>query len=206
MIKAILFDMDGVLIDAKSWHYDALNMALSHFGYKISLESHLLTFDGLPTKQKLEIMSKTMSLPYGLHNTINKLKQKYTIQISYKKCFPTFNHVFALSKLSKNYKIAVCSNSIRKTIETLMNLSDLNQFIDLIISNEDVKNSKPSPEMYQKTFKSLNLKPEECLILEDNDNGIAAALSSGGHLLKIGEPNEVTYNKIKSKILEINKS
>lgn len=206
MIKAILFDMDGVLIDARSWHYDALNMALSHFGYKISIESHLLTFDGLPTKQKLQIMSKTMALPYGLHGIINKLKQKYTIQISYKKCFPSFNHVFALSKLSKNYKIAVCSNSIRETIETLMNLSDLNQFIDLIVSNEDVVESKPNPEMYKKTFDSLHLEPQECLILEDNDNGITAALSSGGHLLKIGDPSEVTYKNIKTRIEEINKS
>ncbi len=198
--------MDGVLIDAKSWHYDALNLALSHFGYKISLESHLLTFDGLPTRQKLEIMSKTMNFPVGLHNTVNLLKQKYTIQISYKKCFPTFNHVYALSKLSKDYKIAVCSNSIRKTIETLMELSDLNQFIDLILSNEDVKDPKPSPEMYLEAFKALNLKPTECLILEDNENGIAAAISSGAHLLKIGEPNEVTYNNINNKINEINKN
>lgn len=197
--------MDGVLIDAKAWHYDALNLALSHFGYKISLESHLLTFDGLPTRQKLEIMSKTMNFPVGLHNTVNLLKQKYTIQISYKKCFPTFNHVYALSKLSKDFKLAVCSNSIRKTIETLMELSDLNQFIDLIFSNEDVKNPKPSPEMYLETFKALNLKPEECLILEDNENGIAAAKSSGAHLLRIADPNEVTYNNIKNKINEINK-
>ena len=75
MIKAILFDMDGVLIDARSWHYEALNLALGHFGYKISLESHLLTFDGLPTKDKLEILSKTIDLPRGLHEIVSSLKQ-----------------------------------------------------------------------------------------------------------------------------------
>ena len=87
-----------------------------------------------------------------------------------------------------------------------MNLSDLNKYIDLIISNEDVERSKPDPEMYQKAFKTLNLKPEECLILEDNENGIAAALRSGAHLLKIGDPCEVTYNNISNKIDEIYRS
>ena len=80
-IKAILFDMDGVLIDARDWHYDALNKALSHFGYLISRDSHLSTFDGLPTKDKLQILSKSKNLPFGLHSHINKLKQKYTIVI-----------------------------------------------------------------------------------------------------------------------------
>ena len=63
IIKAILFDMDGVLIDAREWHYDALNQALNHFGFHISLESHLSTFDGLPTRKKLEILSKSVNLP-----------------------------------------------------------------------------------------------------------------------------------------------
>ena len=55
MIKAIIFDMDGVLIDAKEWHYEALNNALQLFGYKISREDHLATFDGLPTREKLRL-------------------------------------------------------------------------------------------------------------------------------------------------------
>jgi HAD superfamily hydrolase (TIGR01509 family) len=204
MIKAILFDMDGVLIDARSWHYEALNLALGHFGYKISLESHLLTFDGLPTKDKLEILSKTIDLPRGLHEIVSSLKQKYTIQISHQKCKPNFNHLFALSRLSDKYKIAVCSNSVRNTIETLMELSNLKQYIDLIISNEDVTNSKPSPEMYLNAFEKFSLKAEECLILEDNPNGIKAALASGGNCMKIGDPSDVNLKSILSKIDSLN--
>ena len=83
-IKAILFDMDGVLIDAKEWHYEALNKALSHFGFIINRDAHLTTYDGLPTKSKLEKLSEAQGLPEGLHEHINKLKQKYTIQYSYK--------------------------------------------------------------------------------------------------------------------------
>lgn len=59
MIKAVLFDMDGVLIDAKDWHYEALNKALGLFGLGISRYDHLHTFDGLPTNVKLENVIRT---------------------------------------------------------------------------------------------------------------------------------------------------
>lgn len=114
MIKAVLFDMDGVLIDAKNWHYEALNRALQLFGYSISRESHLSTFDGLPTRTKLEMLTKSRGLPKGLHDFLNTLKQTYTLEISYQRCKPTFNHQYALSRLKEDgYKIAVCSNSVR---------------------------------------------------------------------------------------------
>lgn len=202
-IKAILFDMDGVLIDARDWHYEALNKALSHFGYLISRDSHLSTFDGLPTKDKLQILSKSKNLPFGLHSHINKLKQKYTIQLSHEKCKPTFNHRFALSNLSKKYKIAVCSNSIRNSIVTMMELSGLNEYIDLIISNEDVNRSKPDPEMYITAMKKFNVEPNETVILEDNEHGIEAAIASGGNLFKVATPDDVQLDVIEKFISKI---
>lgn len=78
-IKAVIFDMDGVLIDAKDWHYEALNQALELFGYKISRYDHLVTFDGLPTKKKLEMLTIEKGLPKGLHKFINHMKQIYTM-------------------------------------------------------------------------------------------------------------------------------
>lgn len=91
-IKAVIFDMDGVLIDAKEWHYDALNKALSLFGYEISRYDHLITYDGLPTKKKLEMLSMERGLPERLHPYINMLKQKYTIERVYMDCDPIFTH------------------------------------------------------------------------------------------------------------------
>ena len=147
-IKAIFFDMDGVLIDAKDWHYKALNRALNLFGFTISQESHLTTFDGLPTRVKLKILSEAKGLPLGLHEFLNDLKQAYTIQISHQECKPKFNHQYALSKLkSEGYKLALCSNSIRNTVDLLMKLSALDDYLDLVISNEDVEFSKPNPSM-----------------------------------------------------------
>ena len=204
MIKAILFDMDGVLIDAKDWHYDAFNRALGHFGYTISRETHLSTFDGLPTRQKLHILSEARDLPRGLHGFLNDLKQSYTLQISYQRCKPVFNHQYALSRLKKDgYKLAVCSNSVRQTIETMMKLSGLDSYLDFLISNQDVVRGKPDPEMYHKAMSTFNLRPNECLILEDNEHGIQAALASGAHLLRIGVPDDVTYQSITNRISEI---
>jgi beta-phosphoglucomutase len=204
MIKAVLFDMDGVLIDAKDWHYEALNRALKHFGFAISRESHLSTFDGLPTRAKLQMLTKARGLPEQLHEFINSLKQSYTLEITQQRCKPSFNHQFALSRLkAEGYKIAVCSNSVRKSVETMMELSALTPYLDLLISNEDVSRGKPDPEMYVKAMSTLDVKPEECLILEDNDHGIQAAIASGGHLLKISIPDDVTYQAIKARITEV---
>jgi beta-phosphoglucomutase len=204
-IKAIIFDMDGVLIEAKDWHYEALNKALNFFGTEISRYEHLVTFDGLPTKKKLEILSKVQKLPKGLHKLINDLKQRFTTEIVYSKCKPVFYHQYALSNLKLDgYRLVVCSNSIRKSIEMMMERADLDKYLDFFLSNQDVVKGKPDPEMYLKAIEKLKLDPSECLILEDNDNGIKAALASGAHLLKINTVEDVTYFNIVNKIKEIN--
>ena len=203
-IKGIIFDMDGVLIDAKDWHYEALNQALDLFGYKISRYDHLVTFDGLPTRKKLEMLSMEKGLPVGLHDFINKMKQKYTMEHVYMKCKPIFNHQYALSRLkNEGYKLALASNSVRITIDMMMEKADLTKYLDFTLSNQDVVNAKPNPEIYNKAIAKLGFKPEECLILEDNQNGIQAALASGANLLKIGTVYDVTYANIRNRINEI---
>lgn len=200
-IKAILFDMDGVLIDAKDWHYEALNKALGMFGVSISRYDHIHTFDGLPTRVKLEMLSEQVFLPKELHGFINQMKQQYTMEIVSQKCRPMFHHEYALSKLKSNgYKIAVCSNSVRNTIETMMEYSNLAQYIDVIVSNEDVKKAKPDPEMYNFTIEHFGLNPEECLVVEDNPNGIAAGRASGAYVLPVATIYDVNYENISNMI------
>ncbi|EAK0440364.1 HAD family phosphatase [Campylobacter lari] len=196
-IKAILFDMDGVLIEAKDWHYDALNKALRLFGMEISRIEHLTTFDGLPTKDKLKMLSLEKGLPMGLHGFINELKQQYTMDLVYSLCKPRFHHEYALSKLKESgYKMAVCSNSIRNTIEIMMQKASLDVYLDFYISNEDVEKGKPDPEMYNKAIEKMNLHPKECMIIEDNENGIKAARASGANVMIVEEITEVNYENI----------
>lgn len=205
MIRAILFDMDGVLIDAKEWHYEALNKALGLFGIEISYYDHLNTFDGLPTKIKLQMLSEQYYLPKELHDFINDMKQVYTKDIVYQKCHPMFHHEYALSKLhSEGFKIAVCSNSIRSSIELMMEKSGLKQYIDLIISNEDVEKSKPNPEMYIKAMECFGVTPNECVVVEDNPKGILAGKNSGAAVLEVSSVYDVNYENLVRKIEEQN--
>lgn len=206
MIEAVIFDMDGVLIDAKEWHYEALNRALRLFGKEISLTDHLSRFDGLPTKRKLQILSLTENFPVALHDFANKLKQIYTMEIVNTQCKPVFTQERALSYLKQaGYKMGVASNSIRASVEVMMQRSNLAPYLDLMMSNEDVKNAKPSPEIYIKSMEALKVKPENTLIVEDNENGIKAARASGAHVLVVASVNEVNYENITSTIKNIEK-
>jgi beta-phosphoglucomutase len=203
-IKAVIFDMDGVLIDAKEWHYETLNRALNLFGSEISRYDHLVTFDGLPTRKKLEMLSLEGGFPRGLHGFVNELKQQYTMEVVYSKCKPVFQQQYALSRLrAEGYQLAVCSNSIRKSVEIMMEKSALIKYLDFFLSNQDVKNGKPDPEMYNLAIRKLGFSPQECLIVEDNDHGLKAAVASGAHVLKVENPGDVYYENIRARINNI---
>ena len=132
------------------------------------------------------------------------MKQQYTMEIVYSECKPMFAHEYALAKLSdKGYSIAVCSNSVRNSVVTMMEKASLDKYIELIISNEDVENGKPDPEMYTKAMNYFDLEPVECLIVEDNENGIKAAVASGGHLMKVDSVHDVNLQNILDRIEEI---
>ena len=203
-IKAILFDMDGVLIEAKDWHYEALNKSLALFGYEINRYEHLTSYDGLPTKTKLEKLTLEKGLPASLHGFINEMKQHYTVTMIEQCCRPRFNHEYALSRLkAEGYRLAVGSNSIRMTVELMMEYARLEHYFDFMLTNQDVKKSKPDPEMYLTAMARLGVKPEECVIVEDNEHGIQAAIASGGYLLAVKEVEDVTYDAIMAKIMEV---
>jgi HAD superfamily hydrolase (TIGR01509 family) len=196
-IKAVIFDMDGVLIDAKDWHYEALNRALQHFGYNISRYDHLVTFDGLPTRKKLEMLTREHGLPPSLHGFLNELKQLYTTEIVHARCKPIFQHEYALSNLkAAGYKLAVASNSIRPSIDLMMQKGNLARYLDAVVSNQDVKVGKPDPEIYLKAMSLLGVQPGETLVVEDNEHGIAAARAAGTRLMIVEEVTDVTLDNI----------
>ncbi|MGE6740871.1 HAD family hydrolase [Allorhizobium pseudoryzae] len=204
MIKAVLFDMDGVLIDAKDWHYETLNDALAVFGLNISRTEHLAVYDGLPTRKKLELLSRTRGLSPKLHDFLNALKQKMTYRVIIEKCRPVFHHEYALGRLQRDGKhIVVCSNSVRSTVEAMMQQSNLLRYLDFFLSNQDVTKAKPDPEIYLTAMERLQLRPEECLVVEDNEHGIQAARASGAHVMVVGSVNDVTYDRIMHEISAI---
>lgn len=208
MIKLIIFDLDGVLVEAKKIHYETLNKALSSFSddYIITNEEHLNRYDGLKTSQKLQMLTTEKGLPTDLHSEVWELKQKYTLE-ELRNLKRDDNLVNTISKLSNDgYKIACCSNSIRKTVLTVLSKLEIIEYFDIILSNEDVKNSKPHPEIYWSAISSLSLLPEETLIVEDSPYGLQAAFRSKSHILRVENTTEVTYNNIIKRINEIEKN
>ena len=204
MIKAVIFDLDGVLIDAKDWHFESLNRALNLFGLEIPRDDHLITYDGLPTKKKLEMLSMERGLPPGLHAFINRMKQKYSIELIHAKCRPVFYHQYALMQIKKaGLRMAVCSNSIRETLDLMLSCSDLKKYFEFTLSNQDVKTPKPDPEIYLKAIEKLGLPATECLIVEDNHNGIKAAQAAGANLLEVKSVYDVNATNISKRLKEL---
>jgi len=202
-IKLIIFDLDGVLVEAKNIHYDALNEALGK-EYSISWNEHLSTYDGLKTNQKLDMLSERKGLPTTLHTDIWNHKQKLTLQ-KLKQLEPSNVLIELMNSLvERGYKIAVCSNSIRKTVLTVLSKLGIMEYMDLVISNEDVQNSKPHPEMYWKGISMMSCLPEETLIVEDSPYGLLAAARSKSHILRVKNTKEVTLTNLNNKLTQIN--
>ena len=207
MIKFVIFDLDGVLVEAKNIHFDALNIALSEVDpdYAITWNEHLSKYDGLKTKTKLSILTKEKNLPSNLHFSIEQRKQQITLQMlsTIEPSQDIFDCMQTLSNLG--YKLACCSNSVRKTVFTVLSRLNIIQFFDLILSNEDVGNSKPHPEMYWKAISYMNLLPDETLIVEDSPFGLLAAEKSGSHILRVKSPSDINFSDIIDNIKIIDK-
>lgn len=200
MIKLILFDLDGVLVDAKLIHYETLNKALVKIGpqFSISYQDHLSKFDGLKTYEKLNLLTKTRDLDPRVHQIIWEDKQKLTIEeISRLTLDTKLIHIFRTLK-EQGYIVACCSNSIRRSIFAMLSKIGIIEFMDLIVSNEDVKYSKPHPEIYWKAMSAFGRCPEETLIIEDSPPGLLSAQRSGANILRVKNSNDLTFDKIEN--------
>ena len=207
MIKFIIFDLDGVLVDARELHYNALNDALKSIDekYIIRRDEHLSTYDGLSTTKKLKMLSKNKGLPTDLHNQIYEMKQNMTLKII--DGFSVDERIQSIlrSLKSEGYKIACATNSIRETAKLQLIRKGFFEYIDFMYSNQDVKNPKPNSEMYLRCMIKAEVNPNETVIVEDSHIGRKGALSSGAYLCGVEDCKDVSYKKIKKIINEANK-
>ncbi len=204
MTKLIIFDLDGVLVEAKQIHYDTLNEALNEIGeeYVISEAEHLSIYDGLKTTQKLEMLTKNKGLHSEFYEKIWFRKQHLTIE-AISQLQPDLQKIELFKELrDRGYKLAVASNSIRRSVLVMLAKIGIIEFMDLIISNEDLKNSKPHPEMYWKAMSMMECLPEETLIVEDSPHGLLAASRSRANVLRVDNPSDLTIEKIETKLKE----
>lgn len=197
--KAILFDLDGVLVNMPDGHYEALNKALALFGARIDEDEHFSYFNGLPSKKKIDELERQGRIPTGLREFINDTKQIYTKEIIPKYCTPDYSKIILLGHLKRNgYKLACCSNSIKETLHLMLKSAHLFDHFDLIIGNDEVKNSKPDPEIYLTAFKRLGVEPRECVIIEDSPHGIESAKASGATVYEVRNTGDVNLSLFES--------
>jgi len=197
--KAVLFDLDGVLVDACDWHYEALNKALlSVAGTYINREEHLSTFNGLATLTKLNFLEMEGRLHREDVSRVAQLKQLHTTETIKDNLFVDNTKVELLKRLKEDgYKVACVTNCIKGTATLMLTLCGVIDFIDLVVSNEDCIHNKPHPEPYIKAMVLLNCLPENCTIIEDSPKGLEAARLSGAEVIKVKNATEVTPENIK---------
>jgi len=198
MIKLVVFDLDGVLLDSKEIHFNALNLALDEFGddYIILRHEQDTVYEGLTTNAKLHILTETKGLPKELHRDVWQRKQEYSA-VLFESISPDEDLVglFKFIK-SRGIKIAVASNSIRKTLDTCLKSLGVQPFVDYSLSNEDVELPKPDPQIYNTCMEHFNSGPDETVIFEDSEIGLRAALASGARVEKVANRKDVYFDRI----------
>ena len=205
MSKLVIFDLDGVLIDSRELHYDALNDALRKVGeeYVITREEHLSKYDGLNTTKKLKMLTEQKNLPVSVYDQVWKDKQEATFNL-----VRGFTKEYLLQSIfrkikARGYKIAIASNSIRETVKlSLLSIGVMDE-VDYFVSNEDVSRTKPYPEMYWKCMTALNALPKNTIIVEDSHIGRQGALDSGAHLLAVENAKEVNSEYMMQRIYDL---
>jgi len=192
MIKLVVFDLDGVLIDSKQTHYEALNRALGS-EYAITIEEHLSTYDGLPTRSKLNMLSERKGLPTDRHAEIARAKQKHTVEILKETVQPRQDFVDMCREIKdRGYTLACASNAVRDTVKMSLLQLGIIEYFDFWYSNEDVHRPKPHFEMYFECMLKADAKPNETLIIEDSHIGRQAVLDAGAHLLAVADTHDVS--------------
>jgi HAD superfamily hydrolase (TIGR01509 family) len=207
MKKLVLFDLDGVIVDTKQVHYEALNDAIASFDPKfiITEQEHVSRYDGLKTRTKLNMLSDEKGLPYSAHQEIYDKKQELTIYHFSK--IPTDERMRGIfqSLREEGYLLGCCTNCIRRTALVALAKVGVIEYLDVIVTNDDVKNPKPHPEIYWKAMSMMGCLPEETLIIEDSPQGLLSAARSKAEVLRVNNSSDVYLSKINEKLKYQNK-
>ena len=197
-IKLVIFDMDGVLIDSCSWHYIALNQALNEMcGYEIPEEDHYKEFNGLATKIKLKKLGERGLVKEDQFRDIEDLKQKKTVDIINELVVIKQEKIDLIKYLkARNIKVACYTNSIRLTAELILRKIGVFEYLDKVMTNQDVVQTKPNPEGYISCMNHFGVLPKDCKIIEDSPKGVEAATLSGANVLVVKNSDEVSMDKI----------
>jgi beta-phosphoglucomutase len=196
-IRSVIFDVDGVLIDATDWHFEALNRALNPYAASVSYEEHVCRLLGLTTKAKLELLVTMGRVPASGCASILDSKRRYFRQIVLERCRP--NHALrnVLQELSqRRIVLGAASNATRESVEEMLALAGLRSYLNAVVGGDEVIYPKPDPAIYVKCAATLGVDQSACLVVEDGKYGIQAATAARMRVLIIKSPGELTLTNL----------
>lgn len=190
MLRAVIFDFDGVLVDSERLHYKTFNRIFEKFGFQISIQEYYDRFLGLSDTELLQIVGKEKNLSLSNQQFKELLAEKANIfgKLSTTEAaviddVPAFLKMLADNKIP----IAICSGALLPEIEMILKGAKLRDFFGVIVSAEQVKKGKPDPEGFLLALDLLNKKtsqkiePKDCVVIEDSRWGLEAAKNAGMH-------------------------
>jgi HAD superfamily hydrolase (TIGR01549 family) len=199
---AVIFDMDGVLIDACDLHRKAFAAAIKHVvGYEITEEDEG-RLEGLPSRNKLLLLSNQGKVDHVHHDAVNVEKQ-YRTHTLIKTTIVERQPVTALlQRLNRaGVKVGVVTNCSRGSAVAMLQIARLLPLIDILITNEDVERPKPDPEGLQKAMKALNVSPEDVIYIGDQPIDSRTAYNAGVYYyLNVESPNEVCWELLRCRL------
>ena len=201
MIKAVIFDLDGLLIDSEIVSYKIYKEILNQFGHSFSIEEYAQNFSGKTEVKNVTNLIDTYNLPWtvevGLDNVL-KVEDKFInegidLKTGVKKLLTYLK--------DKNLKIAIASSSTRDRALTILRQHNIVEYFDEFVFGNEIEKGKPNPDIFLKACDKISVNPEECLVLEDSESGIHAAYSANIPVICIPDmkvPNQYYLNMTKA--------
>ncbi|MXO60723.1 HAD-IA family hydrolase [Altererythrobacter salegens] len=186
--SALLFDLDGTLVDSMPVHYQAYRTVFRRHGIELKYHDFLLQV-GAPARQAIPQFLNSAGHNGYLHGKIESLhlEKKKIFRILVKRAPLSPLPAAAFLSQRKGKKIALVSSGNRAGVLTIIEKMGWGGIFDAVISGDDVQNGKPHPEPYLRAAKLLDVKPCDCLVFEDTRDGVEAARAAGMRVVDVGE-------------------
>lgn len=178
-MRAVIFDMDGVIIDSEPIHFQVDMKTMKDLGCRITVEE-LNKYVGTTNEYMLTEIKKNYKITQSIEEII-KYKVEITKKIILECDLEPLEGIRALLQELKNNNIpaAIASSSPRDLIDVVVSKFQLKDYFSYIVSGEEVEEGKPAPDVYIKTSEKLGIKPKDCVVIEDSKNGVLAAKKAG---------------------------
>lgn len=201
MIKAIIFDMDGVIIDSEPIHYDSNKRIFEELGIPVNKNIYS-NYIGVSNQEMWQDLKNEFNLSQSVEELVEKQSQENLEYIKKYAKEPIEGVVELLQKLKEsNFKIALASSSPLRLIKEIVCKFDIEKYFEVVTSSEFVSRGKPKPDLFVYTAGLLKAQPKECLVIEDSKNGVKAAKAAGMKCIGFKNPNSLGQDLSKADVV-----